>query len=546
MTNRLPLLILTTALLASPALAKPKTPRATPPAQTPPGAPQPTSVWPFRMAPPESNPTQPGAKVPEPGGLGIVLGEKPEGIFVQQVVPGGPAQKAGLRVGDMLEATEAMPKIPGMKLADVTPLIRGLPGTVCKVVARRGAELVHIDITRVALKRLFPPPAKEVITVKPGATLLTTGNTHQLAVTWLATQKANGDQPTIVVARTTTAALNQTLVPGAGEPREIRLTADATTVTLEDWRLDLRLLPDGETVAVTASNFPVVDAGTDVNAWLQPWPDPVTPRVPSRPTAKWRGPQPVNLRALSGGKPVANQRIALRILQAKKELETVTVATDAQGRFRVNLDAAGPFTVRAVAQATPGGLHDAAFAYQIAHDLDLVATGNGAELVLALDPKPPATGTVDDWRTDEHVGKGLPMLDVKRWFGEKPQDPKDLKGQVLLVYLWATWCGPCRMTAPAIAELNVRMHGTGLRIVEASVDRDEQALEAFHRDFLPGAPAVAWLGPDGLDTLEISSIPTFIVLDHTGKIRGFRRGGGWALEPLEAWLRQLLAEANQG
>ena len=102
------------------------------------------------------------------------------------------------------------------------------------------------------------------------------------------------------------------------------------------------------------------------------------------------------------------------------------------------------------------------------------------------------------------------------------------------------------MTAPAIAELNVRMHGTGLRIVEASVDRDEQALEAFHRDFLPGAPAVAWLGPDGLDTLEISSIPTFIVLDHTGKIRGFRRGGGWALEPLEAWLRQLLAEANQG
>ena len=544
MSHRLPLLILpilTATSLAVPVLAKPKphTPKA--PAAAPSTATPPSSAWPFRMAAPESD----APKGPEPGGLGIVLGEKSEEIVVQQVVPGGPAQKAGLHVGDVLEATDTIPKIHGMKLADVTPQIRGLPGSVCKVTARRGAETLHIDITRIALKRLFPPSSKDVITVRQGASLLTTGNTHQLAVTWLATQKGHGEHPTLVTARIASASLDKLLTPGTGEAREVRIAAEATALTIEDWRLDLRLLPDGETIAVTASNLPVVDAGTNAAAWQQPWPDPVTPRAPAKLAMKWRGPVAVKLRAMSGGKPVANQRIALRIGQSKKDLESVTVVTDGEGRFRVNLEA-GPFTVRSLAQATPGGKHDAAFAFQMAHELEFVAANDGAEQALPLDARPPTVGNVDDWQKDERVGQGLPMLDVKRWFGDKPADPKDLKGQVLLVYLWATWCGPCRMTAPMIAELNVRMQDSGLRIVEASVDRDEQALEAFHHEFLPGAPAVAWLGPDGLDTLDVSSIPTFIVVDHTGKIRGFRRGGGWALEPLEAWLRQLLADARKG
>jgi thiol-disulfide isomerase/thioredoxin len=544
MRHRLPLLILTALLCASLADAKMRRPAPPPPLAPKPAAnpamPPPTPAWPFRVAPAETDAT----KAPEPGGLGIVLGEKAGDIAVQQVIPGGPAQKAGLRVGDVLESTDALPKLHGMKLQDVTPQIRGLPGTVCHVVARRGSETLKIEMTRVALKRLFPLPSKDVLTVRTGAALLTTGATHQLAVTWLATQKAHDEQPTIVTARVTSAPLDKPLVAGAGEPREVKMTGESATLTVEDWRLDLRLLPDGETVAVTASNLPVVDAGTDGNAWQQPWADPVAPRAPPKLAVKWRGAASVRLRAMSNGKPVANQRIALRIAQEKKELESVTAATDAEGRFHVQLDG-GPFTVRGLTMATPGGLRDAFFSNQLAHEVVGVAKGDETELVLPLDAKAPGTGNVDDWKTDEHVGHGLPTLDVKRWFGEKPADPKDLKGQVLLVYLWATWCGPCRMTAPMIAELNVRMKDTGLRIVEASVDRDEHALEAFHGEFLPGAPAVAWLGPDGLETLEVSSIPTFIVLDQTGTIRGFRRGGGWALEPLEAWLRQLLAETKK-
>ena len=261
MKHPLPLLFVTSALFAQPLFAKPKAAKPTPTVEVPAGPRKPTPAWPFRPAPPESD----MQKGPEPGGLGIVLGEKDGEIVVQQVVPGGPAQKAGLRAGDVLEATDAMAQIRGMKLADVTPHIRGLPGSICKVTARRDKETLHIDIPRIALKRLFPPSAKDIITVKAGASLLTTGATHQLAVTWLATQKGQGDLPTIVTARIASADLNQTLTPGTGEAREIRLTGETTALQIEDWRLDLRLLPDGETVAVTSSNLPVVDAGTEAH-----------------------------------------------------------------------------------------------------------------------------------------------------------------------------------------------------------------------------------------------------------------------------------------
>ena len=521
-----------TFAVSTPVLAKTK-PKAAPTA--PAATPKPDPRWPFQPAKAE------GKKPESPetsGGLGIVLGEKDGDVFVQNLIPGGPAQKAGVHVGDILVATDALPAIHGTPLQQVTPHIRGLPGTVCKTTLKRGQETLHVDVTRVSMKRLFPPTAKDVLLATPGRSVLAVGARHAMAVSWLALT------PGWVTLKVTESSPERPFATTQERMLEVALAGEATSLQLEDWKLDLRRVPDSANVAVTGSNLALYDVAAAPAAW-QPdtWPEPITPRGLPKLTAKWRGPVTVALRATSGGKPVGDARITLRIAQAGKELDTVTAVTDPDGHFQIGVGD-GPFTVRALSQSTPGGHHDAAFPYQLAREVELIAHAGAPEQALVLDPRPPQPGTVDDWQKDERVGQGLPMLEVQRWFGEKPAEPKSLQGQVLLVYLWATWCGPCRATAPQIAELNVRLAGTNVHIIEASVDRDEQALELFHKDFLPGAPAVAWTGPEALETLEISSIPTFIVVDHTGKIRGLRRGGGWSVDALQAWLEKLGAEAK--
>lgn len=513
----------------SKAKAKPK------PAATAPATLAPDQRWPFQMA-------QAEAKKPEApemsGGLGIVLGEKNGDIVVQQLIPGGPAQKAGLRAGDVLVATDALPEIHGKPLPQVTPHIRGVPGTVCQMTLRRGQETLKLDVTRVSMKRLFPPTAKDVLLATPGRAVLAVGAREAMAVSWLSVSKE------WIAAKVVTSAADKPFVASQERMVEVALTGDVTALQLDDWRLELRRVPDGGGVAVTGSNLPLYDVEGRAQAWQpEAWPEPLTPRGLPKVTAKWRGAVPLALRAVAGTQPVANQRITLRISQGGKDLDTITVLTDRDGRFAVDVGE-GPLTVRALSQSTPGGHHDAAFGFQLPREAALVAHAGAPEQVLELEVKGPQPGNVDDWAKDERVGQGLPMLEVQRWLGEKPEEPKSLKGQVLLVYLWATWCGPCRATAPQVAELNVRLAGTNVHIVEASVDRDGQALDVFHKDFLPGAPAVAWLGPEGLETLEISSIPTFIVVDHTGKIRGLRRGGGWSVDALQAWLTKLAAEAR--
>jgi thiol-disulfide isomerase/thioredoxin len=46
----------------------------------------------------------------------------------------------------------------------------------------------------------------------------------------------------------------------------------------------------------------------------------------------------------------------------------------------------------------------------------------------------------------------------------------EARGKVVVVDVWATWCGPCRQQAPKLAELNARYHDRGLEVIGLSLD----------------------------------------------------------------------------
>ena len=65
----------------------------------------------------------------------------------------------------------------------------------------------------------------------------------------------------------------------------------------------------------------------------------------------------------------------------------------------------------------------------------------------------------------ELIGKPAPDIDSKQWIGGEPKSLSSLKGKVVLVDFWATWCGPCRMVMPAINEMYKKHHAEGLEVL---------------------------------------------------------------------------------
>jgi thiol-disulfide isomerase/thioredoxin len=117
------------------------------------------------------------------------------------------------------------------------------------------------------------------------------------------------------------------------------------------------------------------------------------------------------------------------------------------------------------------------------------------------------------------IGKPAPALASVDLDG-KHVKLADLKGKVVVLDIWATWCGPCCAMIPHERELVKRLAGKPFVLVSISVDEDRETLT----DFLKKQPMpwTHWFnGPDGqiIVDLNVCSYPTVYVLDDKSVIR---------------------------
>jgi thiol-disulfide isomerase/thioredoxin len=93
---------------------------------------------------------------------------------------------------------------------------------------------------------------------------------------------------------------------------------------------------------------------------------------------------------------------------------------------------------------------------------------------------------------------------------------EDLKGRVVLVELWATWCPPCRSTLRWVGELKKRW-GDRLAVVAIAVESDDAKVQTIARELdLP----VTWVigTPDLVRAFgDVSAVPTLLLFDKTGR-----------------------------
>jgi thiol-disulfide isomerase/thioredoxin len=94
-----------------------------------------------------------------------------------------------------------------------------------------------------------------------------------------------------------------------------------------------------------------------------------------------------------------------------------------------------------------------------------------------------------------------------------------LRGKVVLVNFWATWCPYCRKEMPAIDSFLKDYHGKGLEVVAISVDDPPEKIAAWMKDKGYAFQAAPTNASVAAVFGSITSVPTSFVLDTDGHIR---------------------------
>lgn len=111
----------------------------------------------------------------------------------------------------------------------------------------------------------------------------------------------------------------------------------------------------------------------------------------------------------------------------------------------------------------------------------------------------------------------------------KEYDLSKLKGKVVLVDFWATWCGPCLQELPNVRKLYKKYHGQGFEVVGISIDRDKGKLEKFLEKTPFPWPVIhdpsGTKGEQLSDRYGVSFIPLPILIDREGRVVSMRARG---------------------
>jgi cytochrome c biogenesis protein CcmG/thiol:disulfide interchange protein DsbE len=126
------------------------------------------------------------------------------------------------------------------------------------------------------------------------------------------------------------------------------------------------------------------------------------------------------------------------------------------------------------------------------------------------------------------VGKPISAFSMRDLSGKTHTD-KTLRGRVVLIDFWATWCGPCKKASPIMERLHKTYGKRGLTVIGANVEgidgdasklvRDYRAKHKYTYTFTVG-------NEDLGSKWNVEGIPTFILIDKKGIVRQVQVGTG--------------------
>lgn len=143
--------------------------------------------------------------------------------------------------------------------------------------------------------------------------------------------------------------------------------------------------------------------------------------------------------------------------------------------------------------------------------------------------------------TAEAPDFSLPSLD-----GD-PVTLSALRGQVVFLNFWATWCPPCREEMPSIERLHRELRIEGLAVLALDVGESPAVVARFVESFRLSFPVLLDADSEVSRRYGISGLPTTVLVDRSGRVVGGAVGPrDWASPAGRALMRSLLDSQATG
>ena len=105
----------------------------------------------------------------------------------------------------------------------------------------------------------------------------------------------------------------------------------------------------------------------------------------------------------------------------------------------------------------------------------------------------------------------------------------ELRGRIVIVEFWATWCGPCRFSLPSLDVISKKYQGRGVAVLLINQDETAEAVRTWIGKRIT-APILLDEGSMVARLYEVESIPRLVVIDREGRMVYLHQGYGGGLE----------------
>lgn len=122
----------------------------------------------------------------------------------------------------------------------------------------------------------------------------------------------------------------------------------------------------------------------------------------------------------------------------------------------------------------------------------------------------PLSGPAPDFTLKSRGGKNIKL--------------SELRGQVVMVNFWASWCGPCRQEMPLLDQLYQRYQPMGFTLLGVNVEEDSGAANKVLQEIPVSFPILYDSRNEVSKSYRVGAMPSTVLIDRDGKMRYLHKG----------------------